>query len=34
MLMLMLFLEQARWQPTWSLRATWCPWAPLWWPLP
>ena len=31
--MLMLFLEGARGRPTWSLRATWCPPAPLWWPL-
>jgi len=23
----------ARGQTAWSLRATWCPWAPLWWPL-
>jgi len=29
----MLFLEQARRRPTWSLRATWCPRAPHWWPL-
>jgi len=26
--MLLLFLEQARGRPTWSLRATWCLWAP------
>jgi len=26
-------LEQARGRPTWSLRATWCPRAPRWWPL-
>jgi len=32
--MLMLFLEQVRWPPTWFLRATWCPRAPRWWPLP
>jgi len=30
---LMLFLEQARGRPTWSLRAIWCPRAPRWWPL-
>jgi len=29
----MLFLEQAHGRPTWSLRATWCPRAPRWWPL-
>jgi len=28
--MLMSFLEQARERPAWSLRATWCPWAPRW----
>jgi len=33
MIMLTLFLEQARGRPTWSLRATWCPRAPRWWPL-
>jgi len=32
--MLMLFLEQARGQPTWSLRETRCPRAPRWWPRP
>jgi len=31
--MLMLFLDQARGRSTWSLRATWCPRAPRWWPL-
>ena len=31
--MLMLFSEQARGRPTWSLRATGCPRAPRWWPL-
>jgi len=31
--MLMLFLEQARGRPTWSLRATWRPRAPRLWPL-
>jgi len=31
--MLMLFLEQARGRRTWSLLATWCPWAPRWGPL-
>jgi len=29
---LILFLEQARGRPTWSLRVTWCPRAPRWWP--
>jgi len=29
----MLFLEQDHGRPTWSLRATWCLWAPRWWPL-
>jgi len=29
----MLFLEQARGRPTWSLRTTWCTRALLWWPL-
>jgi len=33
LIMLMLFLEQARGRPTWPLRATWCPRAPRWWPL-
>jgi len=33
LIMLMLFLEQARGRPTWSLRATWCPRALRWWPL-
>jgi len=33
LIMLMLFLEQARGRLTWSLRATWCPRAPRWWPL-
>jgi len=33
LIMLMLFLQQARGRPTWSLRATWCPQAPRWWPL-
>jgi len=31
--MLMFFLEQACGRLTWSLRATWCPRAPRWWPL-
>jgi len=31
--MVMLFLEQASGRPTWSLRATWCPREPCWWPL-
>ena len=30
LIMLMLFLEQARERPTWSLRATWCLQAPRW----
>ena len=30
LIMLMLFLEKARGQPTWSLQAIWCPWAPCW----
>ena len=30
LIMLILFLEQARWRPTWSLRATWCPRATHW----
>jgi len=29
----LIILEQARRRLTWSLRATWCPWAPHWWPL-
>jgi len=33
LIMLMLFLDQARGRPAWSLRATWCPRAPRWWPL-
>jgi len=33
LIMLMLFLEQARGGPTWSLRAIWCTRAPRWWPL-
>jgi len=28
----MLFLEQTRWRPTWSLRTTRCPQAPRWCP--
>ena len=32
LIMLMIFLEPARGRPTWSLRATWCPRAPRWWP--
>jgi len=31
LIMLVLFLEQARGLPTWSLRATWCSRAPLLW---
>jgi len=31
LIMLILFLEQASGRPTWSLRATWCPWALRWW---
>jgi len=30
MIMSMLFLEQARERPTWSLWATWCPRAQCW----
>jgi len=33
LIMLMLFLEQARGRPMWSVRATWSPRAPCWWPL-
>ena len=33
LILLMLFLEQARGRRTWSLRVTWCPQAPRWWPL-
>ena len=33
LIVLMLFLEQARGRRTWPLRATWCPRAPPWWPL-
>jgi len=33
LIMVMLFLEQASGRPTWSLRATWCPREPCWWPL-
>jgi len=33
LIMLILFLEQARGRLTWSLRATRCPRAPRWWPL-
>jgi len=29
----MLFSKQARWRPTWSLWATWCPQTSCWWPL-
>jgi len=32
LIMLLLFLEQARGRRTWSLRAAWCPRAPRWWP--
>jgi len=31
--MFMLLSEQARGWPTTSMRATWCPRAPCWWPL-
>jgi len=31
--MFMLLSEQARWQPTWSVQAAWCPRSPCWWPL-
>jgi len=33
LIILMQFSKQARGQPTWSLRATWCSWALCWWPL-
>ena len=33
LIMVILFLEQVSRRPTWSLRATWCPWAPRWWAL-
>jgi len=33
LIMLMLFSEQVRGWPKWSLRATWCPRAPCWWAL-
>jgi len=33
LIMLMLFLEQVRGRPTWSLRVTWCLRAPRSWPL-
>ena len=33
LIMLMLFSERARGRLTWSLRATWCPRTPCWWPL-
>ena len=33
LIMFILFLEQARGWPPWSLRVTWCPQAPRWWPL-
>jgi len=33
LIMLTLFLEQTRGRPIWSLRTTWCPRAPRWWPL-
>jgi len=33
LIMLILFLEQARGRPTWSLWVTWCPRAPRWWPV-
>jgi len=33
LIMLMLYVEQARRRPIWSLCATWRPWAPHWWPL-
>jgi len=31
--MFMLLSEQARGRLTWSVRATWCPRTPCWWPL-
>jgi len=33
LIILMLFWKQARGWPTWSMRATWFPRAPCWWPL-
>jgi len=33
LIVFMLLSEQARGRPTWSVRATWCPQAPCWWPL-
>jgi len=30
--LLLQFLDQARGPPTWSVRATWWPRAPCWWP--
>jgi len=33
LVMVMLFSEQARGRPWWSMPATWCPRAPCWWPL-
>jgi len=32
-IIIMLFSKQTRGRPTWSMRATWCPRAPCWWPL-
>jgi len=33
LIMFMLLSEQAREQPTWSVRSIWRPRAPCWWPL-
>jgi len=33
LIILMLFLEQARGRPAWTLRESWCPRAPRWRPL-
>jgi len=33
LIMYMLLSEQARGRPMWSVRATWCPRTPCWWPL-
>jgi len=33
LIMFMPLSEQARGRPTWSMRATWSPRAPCWWPL-
>jgi len=33
LIMFMVLSDQARGQPTRSMRATWCPQTPCWWPL-